>query len=147
MVPEPGKDLWLFCQCKGGHIKRSLTRDFRLKVFFINQCPPGPWVSQRAILNFFEIRWDIREWMFISGVNDTGEKRDKFWEKFFFSYFVKSLVYCTLHLKIEFLVICDRYQRHRGNETGINCSPVSTTPSINFSAVSATPANRESCQY
>jgi hypothetical protein len=21
LVPGPGKDLWLFCQCKGGHIK------------------------------------------------------------------------------------------------------------------------------
>ncbi len=28
-----------------------------------------------------------------------------------------------------------------------NCSPVSTTPLKNFSALSATPAIRESCQY
>jgi hypothetical protein len=26
----------------GGFIKGSLTRDFRLQVFFINQFPPGP---------------------------------------------------------------------------------------------------------
>ncbi len=23
LVPEPGKDLWLICQCKGGHIKAN----------------------------------------------------------------------------------------------------------------------------
>jgi hypothetical protein len=33
------------------------------------------------------------------------------------------------------------------NDTAENCSPVSTTPLINFSAVSATLAIRESCQY
>ncbi len=32
---------WRLCPIKG-----SLTRDSRLQVFFINQCPPGPWVSQ-----------------------------------------------------------------------------------------------------
>ncbi len=26
-------------------VKGSLTRDFRHQIFFINQCPPGPWVS------------------------------------------------------------------------------------------------------
>ena len=39
--------------------------------------------------------------MFISGVNDTGEKSEKFWDKIFLKYFVKSFVECTLHLKIE----------------------------------------------
>jgi hypothetical protein len=33
------------------------------------------------------------------------------------------------------------------NDTAENCSPVSTTPLINFSALSATLALRESCQY
>ncbi len=32
---------------------------------------------------FSKIRGDIREWMFISDVNDTGEKREKFWDKIF----------------------------------------------------------------
>ncbi len=32
------------------------------------------------------------------------QKREKFWNKSF-SYFVESLVQCTLHLKIEFLLI------------------------------------------
>ncbi len=57
-------------------LKGSLTRDFRAQVFFMNQCPPcraisiplGPfWI-------FSKIRRDIRELMFIAGVNDTGEK-------------------------------------------------------------------------
>jgi hypothetical protein len=38
--------------------------------------------------------------MFVSGVNNTGDKR-----KIFFPFFVKILVECTLHLKMEFLHI------------------------------------------
>ncbi len=37
---------------------------------------------------FSKIRGDIREWMFISGVNDTGEKREKFWNKIFIYLFI-----------------------------------------------------------
>jgi hypothetical protein len=43
--------------------KGCLTRDFRLQVFFINQCPPGPQVpySIGAVLNFFEnLRRNLR---------------------------------------------------------------------------------------
>ncbi len=39
--------------------------------------------------------------MFISGVSDTGKKREKCWDKILKKYFVKSFVECTLHLKIE----------------------------------------------
>ncbi len=59
-------------------LKGSLTRDFRLQVFFINgplSIPLGPFRI------FSKIRGDIREWIFMSGVNDTGEKRVKFWGK------------------------------------------------------------------
>jgi hypothetical protein len=52
---------------------------------------------------FSKIRRDNRECMFVSGVNDTGDKREKF-SGIFFSFFVKSLVECTLHLKMEFLL-------------------------------------------
>jgi hypothetical protein len=34
-------------------IKGSLTRDFRLQVFFMNQCPPGPQVFHRGRFEFF----------------------------------------------------------------------------------------------
>jgi hypothetical protein len=43
--------------------------------------------------------------MFVSGVNDTDDKREKNLRYTFFSCFVKSLVECTLRLKIEFLLI------------------------------------------
>jgi hypothetical protein len=62
--------------------KGSLTRDFRLQVFFMNQCPPGPQVFHWCHFDFFrKIGGDIHEWIFndtgdklFSGVNDTGEK-------------------------------------------------------------------------
>ncbi len=34
-------------------IKRSLTRDFRLQVIFMNQCPPGPQVFHWSLFEFF----------------------------------------------------------------------------------------------
>ncbi len=41
----------------------------------MNQCPPSPWVFHKDHFNFFrKIRLDNGEWMFISGVNDTGDK-------------------------------------------------------------------------
>jgi hypothetical protein len=56
-------------------LKGSLTRDFRLQVFFMNQCPPGPQVFHWSHFEFFsKIRGYIRELLFIAGVNDTGDK-------------------------------------------------------------------------
>ncbi len=41
----------------------------------MNQCPPGPQVFHWGRFEFFaKIRGDIREWIFIAGVNDTGDK-------------------------------------------------------------------------
>ncbi len=54
------------------YFKGSLTRGFRLQAFFMNQCPPGPQVEPFWI--FSKIRGDIRELMFITGVNNTGDK-------------------------------------------------------------------------
>ncbi len=34
-------------------VKGSLTRDFRLQVFFMNQCPRGPQVFQWGRFKFF----------------------------------------------------------------------------------------------
>jgi hypothetical protein len=43
--------------------------------FFINQCPPGPGVFHWGRFEFFsKILGDIRESIFITGVNDTGDK-------------------------------------------------------------------------
>ncbi len=87
-------------------VKGSLTRDFRLQVFFHKSVSLGPLSIPLGPFKFFsKILGDIREWMFISGVNDTGEKREKFLDKIFYKYFVQSFVECTLHLKIEVLLI------------------------------------------
>jgi hypothetical protein len=41
----------------------------------MNQCPPGPQVFHWSLYEFLrKIRRDIRELMFITGVNDTGDK-------------------------------------------------------------------------
>jgi hypothetical protein len=41
----------------------------------MNQCPQGPQVFHWSLFEFFaKIRGDIRELMFITGVNDTGDK-------------------------------------------------------------------------
>jgi hypothetical protein len=56
-------------------LKGSLTQDFRLQVFFMNQCPPGPQVFHWCLFEFFsKILGDICEFMFITGVKDTGDK-------------------------------------------------------------------------
>ncbi len=50
---------WLFCPktlAAGKNIhnlKGSLTRDFRLQVFFMHQCPPGPQVFHWSHIEFF----------------------------------------------------------------------------------------------
>jgi hypothetical protein len=41
-------DLYYLSEVKG-----SLTRDFRLHVFFMNQCPPGPQVFHCSHFEFF----------------------------------------------------------------------------------------------
>ncbi len=59
--------------------KGSLTRDFRLQVFFMNQCPPGLQVIHWSHFEFFRkfaeifANYDTGDKLF-SGVNDTGEK-------------------------------------------------------------------------
>ncbi len=41
----------------------------------MNQCPQGPWVLPWGRFKFLsKIREDILEWMFITSVNDTGDK-------------------------------------------------------------------------
>jgi hypothetical protein len=76
--------------------------------------------------------------MFVSGVNDTGNKREKF-QVYFFSFFVKSLVECTLYLKMEFLLffIFRRSQANIGRTPPKSLSVV-LTPVNSFSAVSLT---------
>jgi hypothetical protein len=63
--------------------KGSRTRDFQLQIFYMNQIPPTPEHPNRTFLNFCrKIRGDIREWMFINGVND--DKRENIEVPYFF---------------------------------------------------------------
>ncbi len=58
--------------------KGSLTRDFRLQVFFRNQCPLGPQVFHWGRFEFFrkfaKIFANEYKYKLFRGVNDTGEK-------------------------------------------------------------------------
>jgi hypothetical protein len=44
---------YLIKKCIHLSFKWSLTRDFRLQVFFMNQCPPGPQVFRWGRFEFF----------------------------------------------------------------------------------------------
>ncbi len=52
-----------------------MKRDFRLQVFYTNQFPKTHEFPNGAMSNFFEIRRDIRNFVFIAGVNGTGVRR------------------------------------------------------------------------
>jgi hypothetical protein len=56
-------------------LKRSLTRDFRLQVFVMDQSSLGPstGIPLGPFRIFTKIRRDIRYFVF-TGVNDTGDK-------------------------------------------------------------------------
>ncbi len=59
-------------------LKGTVSRDFLLLVFFINQFPPGPRVSHSDRFEFFsKIRGDIHSSRLTTDVNDTGGK----WKK------------------------------------------------------------------
>ncbi len=49
----------------------SLTRDFRLQVFFMNQCPPGPQVFHWGHFEFFWKFAEIFEDEYLSPVSTT----------------------------------------------------------------------------
>ncbi len=73
---------------------------------------------------FSKIRGDIHEWMFISGVNDTGKKREKFWDKIlgFLVIYIGRTLYSPVSLTQP-----------------KNLSPMSLTPSNSLSPVLLTP--------
>jgi hypothetical protein len=56
-------------------LKVTVSRDFLLLVFFMNQFPPQPKSIQfRPFQIFSKIRGDIRESRCTTGINDTGGK-------------------------------------------------------------------------
>ena len=47
---------------------------FDFRFFYESESPRPPSIPLGPFQIFSRIRGDIREWMFVSGVNDTGEK-------------------------------------------------------------------------
>ncbi len=93
-------------------LKGSLTRDFRSQFFSHDSVPPRPASSPLGPFWIFsKIRGDIRELIFIIGVNDTGEK----------------LVSGVNDTGDKFII-----------DTGDQLSAVTTTPAINLSPVTRT---------
>jgi hypothetical protein len=69
--------LWWDCYFVWVMIKGTVSRDFLLLVFFINQFPPSLRVSHQAsgpFRIFSKIRGDIRSSRLTTGVIDTGGK-------------------------------------------------------------------------
>ncbi len=80
---------WL--RSKLDDFKGSLTREFRLQVFFHKSVSPGPLSIPLGPFRIFsKIRGDNRKWMFITGVNDTGNKWKKFWGIIFFYFLLRA---------------------------------------------------------
>jgi hypothetical protein len=133
-------------------VKGSLTRDFRLQVFFMNQCPPGPQVFHWSLFEFFHKFAEIfannclspvstTPVISCSAVSTTSAKN-------------LSPVLLTPVNNLYFHGVVDTVQKKpkslkfiAGVNDTADCSPVSMTLLIKFSAVSATPVIRESCQY
>ncbi len=80
------------------HNKGSLTRDFRQQICFINQCPPGPWVSHKDHFEFFWKLAEIFANKCVLAVSTTPAKQEKNFEInfFFIFYWELSLVHFTL---------------------------------------------------
>ncbi len=90
---------------------------------------------------FSKIRGDIRESMFISGVNDTGDKRGKFWGVNFLYIllraYLSALYCCRLNFCLFFIF--------RSRQAGIVSTVLSAlllTPAKNVSAVSFSPLKK-----
>ncbi len=88
--------------------------------------------------------------MFISGVNDTGEKKEKFWDKIFLNILWRAFLSALYTLRMKFCLFfifrCKQANIGRTLWSPVslkppkNLSPVSLTPLNNFSAVLLTPA-------
>ncbi len=96
----------------------------------MNQCPPGPQVFHWGCYEFKKILGDIRELMFITGVNNTGEKlfsgvNDT--GKKISPCHGFSVITGVIDTGDKFII-----------DTGDQLSAVTTTPAINLSPVTGT---------
>ncbi len=144
LIYEKNLKAKILCQTP---LKGSLTREFRLQVFFMNQCPPGPQVFHWGRLEFFWKFAEICANEYLSPVSTTPAINC-------------SAVSMTLAKNLSPVSTTPAINPCWGEITKKpksfspvsttplkNCSPVPTTPPINYSAVSTTPAIKESCLY
>ena len=127
------------------YYRESDTR-FSTSGFFINQCPQGLRVSHQDRFEFFRKFSEIIANECLSAVSTTPAKKDKNFEIKFLKYSVKSLVLCTLHLKIEFCLFFI-FRCRQANIGRTLYWPVSLTPLKNLSVVSLTPTINFSIGY
>ncbi len=118
------------------NVKGSLTRDFELQVFFIHQCPLGPfWPFQI----FLKICGNISESILISSVNYTSDKRKMLRYKFIhilLRAYLNALYSCRLNFCLFFI-----FRSRQAVIVGTVLSAVSLTPAKNLSTVSLAPVN------
>ncbi len=101
---------------------------------------PGPLsVPLGQFIIFSKIRGDIRESMFISGVNDTGNERGKFRGINFFHILFRVRAYLSVFYfsRLNFCLFFIFRSRQAGIVSTV-LSAVSLTPAKNLSAVSLT---------
>ena len=123
------------------NFKGSLTRDFRLQVFFMNPCPPGPQVFHWGHFDFFQKFAEIFANEYLSQVSTTPAINCSVVS----TRLAKNLspVSTTLAInpchgeitkKPKIFCPCQQHRR----KIAKNCSPVSTIPPINYGAVNDT---------
>ncbi len=115
--------------------KGSLTRDFRLQVFFMNQCPPGPQVFYWSHFDFFRKFAEIFANYCLSPVSTTPVINCSAVS----TTPAKNLLPVSLTLAIN---LCHGFSVSPVSLIPVNnLSPVTTTPAITLSPVSTTSVN------
>ncbi len=91
---------------------------------------------------FTKIRGDIRESMFISGVNDTGNERGKFWGINFFHILLRVRATWVHFTFVDWIfAYFSFFSSRQAGIVSTVLSVVSLTPKKNLSALSLTPVN------
>jgi hypothetical protein len=112
-------------------LKGTVSRDFLLPVFFMNQFPPSPRVSHKDRFEFFQKFAEIFTIQGAPTVSTTPV-----------AYFA-TIFPCVVNTGGKFATVVNDTSGKfaaRVNDTGGNFPPVSTTPAANLPLVSTTPA-------
>ncbi len=73
--------------------------------FFLESVSRAPEYPIEEIWIFMKIRWDIREWMPVTSVNDTGDRREKCWD-------IKFFIFCYKVVGVHFTSI-DKNEKNK----------------------------------